>query len=88
MDPSQPRNIPITRLRPQDRIGSAERLERLLASFKVIGLVEPLLVCREGKRYLILDGSQRYRALLQLGMKLVPCVVTSTATPKSMPHLR
>jgi hypothetical protein len=44
-------------------------------SIKAIGLLEPLVVYPEGENYVILDGAQRYRALLELGVEIVPCIL-------------
>jgi ParB-like chromosome segregation protein Spo0J len=38
-------------------------------------LIEPLVVYPEGDDYVILDGVQRYRALLELGVEIVPCIL-------------
>jgi ParB family transcriptional regulator, chromosome partitioning protein len=76
VDDSKILDIPIIRLRPlRDRKISKRDYERILASIKAIGLIEPLLVYPEGEDYVILDGVQRYRALLALGVEVVPCVV-------------
>ena len=41
---------------------SRREYERILASIKAIGLIEPLIVFPEGEDYVILDGVQRYRS--------------------------
>ena len=43
------------------------------------GIRQPLIVRPVGKTFEIIDGSQRYHAAVQLGMKKVPCVVDADA---------
>jgi ParB/RepB/Spo0J family partition protein len=76
MDESEAIDIPIIQLRPlRDRRVSRREYERILTSIKAIGLIEPLVVFAEGDGYVILDGVQRYRALQELGVEVVPCVL-------------
>jgi hypothetical protein len=73
---SQVLDISIVKLRPlRERKVPKREYERILASIRAIGLIEPLVVFPEGGDYLILDGVQRHRALLSLGVDLVPCIV-------------
>jgi ParB family transcriptional regulator, chromosome partitioning protein len=76
MDESQAMDIPSIRLRPlRDRTVCKREYDRILASLKTIGLIEPLVVYPEGEDFVILDGVQRYRALLELGVEIVPCIL-------------
>lgn len=76
MDESQAMDIPSIRLRPlRDRTVSKREYDRIMASLKAIGLIEPLVVYPEGEDFVILDGVQRYRALLELGVEIVPCIL-------------
>ena len=76
MDDSEAIDVPIIRLRPlRDRKVNAREYGRILASIKAIGLIEPLVVFPEGEDYVILDGVQRYRALLELGVMVIPCIL-------------
>jgi ParB family transcriptional regulator, chromosome partitioning protein len=76
MDESQAMDIPIIRLRPlRDRKVSKREYDRILVSIKAIGLIEALVVYPEGEDFVILDGVQRYRALLELGVEIVPCIL-------------
>lgn len=75
-DESQSIDIPIIRLKPlRERKVSQREYDRILASVKAIGLIEPLIVFAEGDNYVILDGVQRYRALLEMGVEVVPCIL-------------
>lgn len=76
MDDSQSLDVPIITLRPlRERKVRKREYERILASIKAIGLIEPLVVYPDGETFLILDGTLRYRALLELGVEIVPCIL-------------
>ena len=69
-------DIPLVRLRPlRERKVTRREFGRILASIKAVGLIEPLIVYPEGDGYVILDGAQRYRALLEMGVGVVPCII-------------
>jgi ParB-like chromosome segregation protein Spo0J len=76
MDESQGMDIPIIKLRPlRERSVTKREYQRILASLKATGLIEPLVVYPEGEDFVILDGVQRYRALLEMGVEIVPCIL-------------
>jgi hypothetical protein len=76
MKDSEALDIPIIRLRPlRERTISKRDYDRIAASIKAVGLLEPLVVYPEGEDYLILDGVQRYRILLEMGIEVVPCIL-------------
>ena len=54
---------------------SRREYDRILASLRAVGLIKPLVVYPDGDEYVILDGVQRYRALLEMGVEVVPCLV-------------
>jgi ParB family transcriptional regulator, chromosome partitioning protein len=69
------RDIPIVLLRPRhERKISKREYDRIRAGILAVGLIEPLLVFPESDYYLILNGHQRYRILLELGVETVPCI--------------
>ena len=53
-----------------------DKLNELAASLKRHGLVQPLLVRRNGLRYTIVAGERRFRAARLAGLKTVPVVLT------------
>ena len=76
MDDSQAIDVSMLRIRPlRERKISSREYGRILASIKAIGLIEPLIVYAENDDYVILDGVQRYKALLELGVEVAPCIV-------------
>ena len=52
-----------------------KKLEELAASIREHGVVEPILVRREGGKYRILAGERRWRAAQRAGLKEVPAVL-------------
>jgi ParB family chromosome partitioning protein len=52
-----------------------EGLEELAASIREHGVVEPILVRREGGRYRIVAGERRWRAAQRAGLREVPAVL-------------
>jgi ParB family chromosome partitioning protein len=59
---------------PRKRFDEA-KLEELAASIRQHGVVEPILVRREGARYRILAGERRWRAAQRAGLREVPALV-------------
>jgi ParB family chromosome partitioning protein len=59
---------------PRKRFDEA-KLEELAASIRQHGIVEPILVRKEGGRYRILAGERRWRAAQRAGLKEVPALV-------------
>ena len=53
-----------------------EKMEELAASIKRHGVVQPILVKRNGTRYTIIAGERRYRAARLAGLSKVPVVLT------------
>jgi ParB-like chromosome segregation protein Spo0J len=69
-------DVPVIQLRPlRDRKVAKREYDRIVASIKAVGLVEPLVVFPENGDYVILDGVQRYRALVELGVEVAPCIM-------------
>jgi ParB family chromosome partitioning protein len=76
MNGSEGMDIPLIRLRPlRDRKVTKREFDRIVASIQAVGLIEPLVVYPEGDDYVILDGVQRFRALLEMGIEIAPCII-------------
>ncbi len=76
MDTPEAIDVPIEKLRPlRDRQVPMREYDRIAASIKSIGLIEPLVVHADGEKWVILDGVQRYKVLGSMGVTVVPCVV-------------
>lgn len=59
---------------PRKRFEDA-KLEELAASIRQHGIVEPILVRKDGARYKILAGERRWRAAQRAGLKEIPAVL-------------
>ena len=57
-----------------------EKLNELAQSIKVNGLIQPIVVRRNGERFQIIAGERRWRAASKAGLDKVPCVI------KDVPH--
>ena len=54
-----------------------EKLSELAASIKRHGVVQPILVKKNGARYTIVAGERRFRAARQAGLMTIPVVLTN-----------
>ncbi len=52
-----------------------DRIEELAASIKVKGVIQPILVRRDGEKFRIIAGERRWRAAGRAGLKTVPALV-------------
>ena len=52
-----------------------EELSQLTESVKQYGVLQPLLVKKEGEKYRIIAGERRYRAAKEAGLKEIPVVI-------------
>ncbi len=73
------REIPISDLDPNRsqprKAFDSESIEQLADSIRQKGLLQPILVVRDGVRYRIVAGERRYRACRLAGLKTVPCFI-------------
>ena len=53
-----------------------EKLEELASSIRTHGIVQPLILYRQGERYTIVAGERRFRAARLAGLKVVLAVIT------------
>lgn len=71
--------IPIEHLHPNPqqprRFIDPEGLAELTESVRQRGVLQPIIVKREGDGYLIMAGERRYRAAKAAGLSLVPAIV-------------
>ncbi|HEY7544062.1 MAG TPA: ParB/RepB/Spo0J family partition protein [Blastocatellia bacterium] len=54
-----------------------DRLDELARSMKTSGVLQPLVVRRNGERFQIIAGERRWRAAQRAGLHRVPCIVKS-----------
>ena len=71
-------DISIVKLVPRNERKVAKKYrQRIEASLRAVGLIEPLIVFPLDDGYEILDGALRYRILLDHGVETVPCLIHS-----------
>lgn len=61
-----------------------EALEQLADSIRELGLLQPILVRREGDRFRIIAGERRYRACRLAGLRRVPVVEKELSQQEGM----
>ena len=52
-----------------------EAMRELADSIAAVGVLQPIIVCREGERYSIVAGERRYRAARLAGLEEIPAIV-------------
>jgi len=74
--PVQGVDISIVKLVPRnERKVPKKYRQRIEASLRAVGLIDPLIVYPLDDGFEILDGALRYRILLDLGIESVPCLI-------------
>lgn len=69
-------DVSIVKLVPRnERTVAKKYYQRIEASLRAVGLIDPLIVYPLEDGYEILDGALRYRILLDLGVESVPCLI-------------
>lgn len=63
-NPQQPRNL-----------FDDEKLENLAQSIKMHGIIQPLIVTRNGNQYELIAGERRFQASKRVGLKKVPVII-------------
>lgn len=64
------------------RIERPEEFECLKQSIARLGIVVPVLVVREGRRFRLVAGHRRVRAARELGMRRIPAIVRALSRPE------
>jgi ParB family chromosome partitioning protein len=58
------------------------RLDELARSIKANGIIQPLVVRRNGERFQLIAGERRWRAAAKAGLKRVPCIIRDVASDR------
>jgi ParB family chromosome partitioning protein len=88
----RPGGVPVGRLIPTEDIDSNPNqprqalgdLSELVASIREKGVLEPILVRPRGSRFQIIAGERRYRAVCEVGLAEIPCIVRETDDAEMM----
>ena len=67
-------DIDPNRDQPRQRFNE-EALEELAASIRAVGVLQPILVYKNGRRYTIIAGERRWRAARLAGLSEIPAIV-------------
>ena len=54
------------------------KVDQIADSIENVGVIEPIIVVRNGERYNILSGRHRYRACQKVGKTEIPCYIKET----------
>ena len=74
-----------TPLQPRTDFGG-ERLQELIDSIRIHGIIQPLIVRRNGEKYELIAGERRWRAAKEVGLADAP-VIIRTATDQEVLEL-
>ena len=76
-------DLDIDRIDPSDvqprGVFKEDKLEELASSIRHNGIIQPLVVRRNGERFQLIAGERRWRAAQKAGLHRVPCIVKETA---------
>jgi ParB family transcriptional regulator, chromosome partitioning protein len=72
-NPNQPR-----------KLFSSQALDELTASIKASGIIQPVIVRRQGEGYQLVAGERRWRAARQAGLPRVPAIVREVTDAESL----
>lgn len=71
--------LKITSLKPNPnqprKYFNEEKLNELAESIKENGVIQPLIVQKDGTKYMIIAGERRYRASQKAGLTELPCII-------------
>ncbi|MFH1367094.1 MAG: ParB/RepB/Spo0J family partition protein [Patescibacteria group bacterium] len=76
-------NIEANPMQPRGRIDHGA-LEDLINSIKEHGILQPLIVSRQGEGYILIAGERRLRSAKILGLKTVPAIVRDTSRQEKL----
>jgi len=61
-------------------------MNELAESIKIHGIIQPIIVVRNGSRYMIIAGERRWRAAKQIGLATVPAIIKNY-TPQQIKEI-
>jgi len=61
-----------------------ESLIELGENIKVNGLIQPLVIHREGSKFVLICGERRFRAMTMISMKEAPCFILENKTKEEL----
>ncbi len=80
--------IPVSQVRPNRfqprKVFPAHELKELADSIREQGVLQPVLVRRDGREYELISGERRFRAVQMLGLRVIPAVVKADVSDEKM----
>lgn len=61
-----------------------DSLQELAANIKENGLIQPLVIHREGRKFVLICGERRFRAMNLIKMETAPCFILEDKTPEEL----
>jgi ParB family chromosome partitioning protein len=61
-----------------------DSIRELAENIKENGLIQPLVLHRDGNKFVLICGERRYRAMTNIDMKEAPCFVLENKTPEEL----
>lgn len=61
-----------------------DSIRELAENIKENGLIQPLVLHRDGSKFVLICGERRYRAMTTIDMKEAPCFVLENKTPEEL----
>ncbi len=61
-----------------------ESLQELGENIKVNGLIQPLVIHREGNKFVLICGERRFRAMTMINMKEAPCFILENKSKEEL----
>lgn len=61
-----------------------QKLRELADSFKVMGMLQPILAKKQGAEYILIAGERRYRAAKMAALDSIPAMIIEDATDESL----
>ena len=80
--------VDIDDIRPNEnqprKVFNEEKLDELASSIKEHGIIQPVVLRKEGAGYVIVAGERRYRAARKAGLRKIPCVVRELSEDQNL----
>lgn len=80
-------HIPLMDIVVRDQVRTKfndESLAELAANIKENGLIQPLVIHREGRKFVLICGERRFRAMGLIKMETAPCFILEDKTPEEL----
>lgn len=61
-----------------------ESIKELAANIKTNGLIQPLVIHREGNKFVLICGERRFRAMSSINLEKCPCFILENKTPQEL----